>query len=65
MTVVLSCIEYVCYTVHCMEKLKQTVFLKKLVDGRYYILNSQKMHQPLPKAGNTIISMLEKSHVQV
>ena len=49
-TVVLSCIEYVCYTVHCMEKLKQTVFLKKLVDGRYYILNSQKMYQPLPKS---------------
>ena len=33
-----------------MEKLKQTVFLKKLVDGRYYILNSQKMYQPLPKS---------------
>ena len=28
MTVVLSCNEYVCYTVHYMEKLKQRVFLK-------------------------------------
>ena len=28
MTVALSCIEYVCYTVHHIEKLKQRVFLK-------------------------------------
>ena len=64
MTVVLSCIEYVCYTVHCMEKLKQTAFLKKLVDGRYYILN-KRCTSLCQKAGNTIISMLEKSHVQM
>ena len=28
MTVALSCIEYVCYNVHYIEKLKQRVFLK-------------------------------------
>ena len=50
MTVVLSCNEYVCYTVHYMEKLKQRVFLKKLVNCRYYILDSLQMYQPLPKS---------------
>ena len=33
MTVGLSCNEYVCYTVHYMEKLKQRVFLKNWLIG--------------------------------
>ena len=48
--VVWSCIEYVCYTLHYREKLKQRVFLKKLVNGRYYILDSLHIYQPLPKS---------------
>ena len=67
MTVALSCIEYVCYTVHHIEKLKQRVFLKNwlMVDITFwaaYRCTSFAGKQRTPNCNNFDI---RKNHVQV
>ena len=70
MTVGLSCIEYVCYTVHYIENLKQRVFLKNwlMADITFWAAYrctsfAKRLESKGHQTAITLIS--EKNHVQV